>query len=142
MIRDVEYAALAEFRAQIREFLRFSENAARAAGLEPAQHQALLALKGLPPEERPTIRAVAQRLLLRHHSAVGLVDRLSRRGLVRRAPSERDAREIHLRITPAGERVLRRLSLAHRAELRSAAPKLVRSLRSAIRRKRSPGRLR
>ena len=135
MVHSLEYEALAEFRTQIRQFLAFSENAARAAGLEPAQHQALLALKGLPPGERPTIGAVAQRLLVRHHSAVGLVDRLAQRGLVRRLPGEEDGREIHLQITPAGEKVLRRLALAHRAELRSAAPKLVRSLRRAIRRK-------
>jgi DNA-binding MarR family transcriptional regulator len=133
MNSEPDYSALAEFRRRIREFLCFSERAARAAGLEPAQHQALLALKGLPEHERPTIRAVADRLLLRHHSAVGLVDRLSRRGLVRRARAEADGREIRLSITARGEKVLRRLALAHRAELRSGAPQLVRSLRLAIR---------
>ena len=131
-MEDSEYAALAEFRTQIREFLLFSRQAARRAGLEPSQHQALLVLKGLPPSERPTIRAVARRLLVRHHSAVGLVDRLEQRGLLRRRRAEGDAREIHLQITPAGESVLRKLSLAHRDELRAAAPRLVRSLRRVI----------
>jgi DNA-binding MarR family transcriptional regulator len=133
MNSEPDYSALAEFRTRIREFLSFSEKAARVEGLEPAQHQALLALKGLPSSARPTIRAVADRLLVRHHSAVGLVDRLSQRGLVRRTRCEEDARTVLLSITHRGEKVLRRLALAHRAELRTAAPELVRSLRRAIR---------
>lgn len=137
MFREPDYAALAEFRLAIRRFLAFSEAAARAAGLEPAQHQLLLALKGLPAGARPTIRAVAEQLLLRHHSTVGLVNRLVRRGYLRRRRGKEDAREVHLEITRSGESVLRRLSVAHQAELRSAAPLLARSLDRSIRRRSS-----
>jgi DNA-binding MarR family transcriptional regulator len=71
-----DYRALAEFRYQIRRFLSFSETAARAAGIEPQQHQLLLALKGLPPSHRPNIKSLAERLCVKHHTAVALVDQL------------------------------------------------------------------
>ncbi len=123
-----DYRALAEFRHRLRLFLDFSERAARAAGLEPRQHQLLLAIRGLPELERPTIRTLSRRLGLRHHSAVELVDRAARRGLVVREPGETDRREVLVRVAPAGERMLARLSARHRAELVSSRPRLVGAL--------------
>jgi DNA-binding MarR family transcriptional regulator len=131
-IQVAEYRALAELRYQIRSFLNFSEREARAAGMEPQQHQLLLVLKALPPGERPTIRTIAGRLQIQHNSAVELVKRSVERGLVDRRTGEDDRREASLRVTSRGERVLRKLSLAHRAELRSAAPMLVRVLEALV----------
>src|SRR6185369_11725724 len=106
----IDYQALAEFRYQLRRFLAFSEQAARAAGIEPQQHQLLLAVKGLPEGKRPTIGVLAERLQIRHHSAVELIDRLVGSDLVVRQRSEADAREILVVITKDGERLLRQLS--------------------------------
>jgi len=122
------YQALAEFRYQIRRFVRFSEEAAQKAGLEPQHHQLLLALKGIPAGEEPRIAYLAERLQIRHHSAVELVDRLEKKGLIQRSRGELDRREVHLRVTPRGERILRELTLHTRAELRLAAPALVGTL--------------
>lgn len=128
-----EYEALAEFRYQIRRFLHFSEQAASAAGLEPAQHQLLLALKGLIlRQKKASIRDLSERLLLRHHSVVGLLDRLVARGLVERVRAEADRREVYIHLTAEGERVLRHLSIHHRLELRSAGPDLVSALNAVI----------
>ena len=123
-----QYRALAELRYQIRRFLTFSEAAARDAGVEPQQHQLLLVLKALRPEEKPTIRTIADRLQIQHNSAVELVKRSVERGLVERRISREDRREASLHLSRAGERLLRRLSIAHRSELRSAAPLLVDAL--------------
>jgi DNA-binding MarR family transcriptional regulator len=128
-----DFVALACIRYEIRRFLTVSETLARAAGVEPQQHQLLLALKSLPPGDPPTIGVLAERLQIRHHSAVGLAGRSVTRGLVRRRPSKRDRREVTLVMTARGERVLARLSVAHRRELRSAAPVLVRSLTALLR---------
>ena len=126
------YRALAEFRYQIRRFLTFSEAASREAHVEPQQHQLLLVLKGLGPGQRPTIRVVAERLQVQHNTAVELVQRSVERGLVERRTSREDRREASLKITPAGDRLLRRLSLAHRSELRTAAPALARALDALV----------
>jgi len=126
-----DYQALAELRYQIRRFLRFSEQAARRAGLEPHQHQLLLALKGLPAGRRPRIGELAERLQIRHHSAVELVNRLARGGHVRRKRGEQDRREVLLELTARGEKVLRDLSLHHRAELRTQGKVLVSALKRA-----------
>jgi DNA-binding MarR family transcriptional regulator len=128
-----DYTSLAELRYQIRCFLSFSEQAARAAGLEPRQHQLMLSLKGLPPSERPTIGELAERLQIQHHSAVELVNRLTAAGYVRRRRAGDDRREVLLALTAKGEKVLQALSLHHRAELRSAGPALVLALRRAMR---------
>lgn len=129
-----EYRALAEFRYQIRRFLQFSAEAARAHGLEPQQHQFLLALKGLPEDCRPTIRELAERLQIQHHSAVELVDRLADRGAIRRAHTGADRREVQLHLTRRGSALLRRLSLAHHTEIEKTGPILVKALKTAIRR--------
>jgi DNA-binding MarR family transcriptional regulator len=129
-----EYQALAEFRYQIRRFLQFSAEAARAHGVEPQQHQLLLALKGLPEEGHPTIGQLAERLQIQHHSAVELVDRLAERGAIRRSHSGADRREVRLHLTRRGSALLRRLSLAHHTELERTGPLLVKALTIAIRR--------
>jgi DNA-binding MarR family transcriptional regulator len=127
-----DYESLSEFRHQIRRFLRFSERAARAAGLEPRQHQLLLAIKGLPPNVRPKIAEVAERLQVQHHSAVELVNRLETGGFVQRERGSQDRREVLLQLTPRGEKVLRELSLHHREELRLQGPALLDNLRQLI----------
>src|SRR4249920_3655376 len=101
-----DYRALAEFRFQIRVFLSFSDRAARKHGIEPQQHQLLLACKGLPEGSRPTIGTLAQRLCVEHHTAVALIDKLETRELVRRAPSPVDRREVLVEITKLGEAML------------------------------------
>lgn len=131
-IRDLDYRALADFRYEIRRFLNFSEIAARSAGLEPQQHQALLAIKGLPPGRRPTVGVLAERLHLQHHSAVELAKRLEAKHLLHRRRDSGDRREVLLALTTRGEKLLRDLSLPHRAELRSAGPTLLRALESVI----------
>ena len=123
-----DYQALAELRYQIRRFLSFSEQAARAAGMEPQQHQLLLAIKGLPPARRPTIKALAERLCVQHHTVVALVDQVEARKLVRRKRHADDRREILLVLTAQGERILRGLSVLHREQLRIVGPTLVDAL--------------
>jgi DNA-binding MarR family transcriptional regulator len=127
-----DYQSLAEFRHQIRRFVYFSERAARTAGLEPRQHQLMLALKGLPAGVRPKIGELAARLQIQHHSAVELVNRLEVAGLVRRQRCTQDRREVLLELTPRGEKVLRELSLHHRAELRSQGPALLAALQRVM----------
>ncbi len=128
----LDYRTLAEFRYQIRRFLHFSESAARAHGLNSQQHQLLLALKGLPAGLKPTIGTLAERLQLRHHSTVGLVDRLERRGLVSRALDPDDGRQVLVRITREGDAVLRTLTRIHREELHTAGPALLDTLRTLL----------
>jgi DNA-binding MarR family transcriptional regulator len=129
----VDYRALADFRYEIRRFLNFSEQAARAAGIQPHHHQALLAIKGLPSGRRATVGLIAERLQIQHHSAVELSLRLEAKGLIRRRPGLSDRREVVLSLSSRGEQVLRELSLSHRAELRSAGPTLLRALVEIIR---------
>ena len=128
-----DYAALGEFRYRIRSFLHFSEGAAREEGLEPQQHQLLLAVRALEQEGGPTIGQLAEHLLIRHHSAVGLIDRLGEHGLVERVRGGGDRRQVHVRLTRSGEEKLQRLSMIHRDELRSAGPLLVETLNGLLR---------
>jgi DNA-binding MarR family transcriptional regulator len=130
---SVDYPALARFRFELRRFLHFSERAAQAAGIEPQQHQLLLALKGLPgPDAPPTVGNLAAWLAIQHHSAVELVDRAVARGLVRREQDARDRRRVLVYLTDAGEALLDRLSVQHRAELQSTAPALLDALRRVL----------
>ena len=131
-ISMADYRALAEIRYQIRRFLRFSEHAAREAGLVPQQHQLLLALKGLPAGREATISELAERLQIQHHSTVELIDRLVERGLIKRLRDEVDQRRVIIHLTPQGEQILRRLSLLHRHELQLAGPAFVRALGALI----------
>jgi DNA-binding MarR family transcriptional regulator len=127
-----DYQSLAELRYQIRRFLRFSEQAAHEAGLEPRQHQLMLTLRGLPPETRPRIGELAERMQIQHHSAVELVNRLAAGGYVRRHRGSEDRREVLLSLTPKGEKILRKLSLHHKNELRTQGPSLVSALKRAM----------
>jgi DNA-binding MarR family transcriptional regulator len=129
-----DYRALAAFRYEIRKFLAFSEQAARDAGIEPQQHQLLLAVRGLPEGSRPTIGTIAERLCVKHHTAVALVDKLETIGLITRERSSEDRREVLLRLTHAGDGVLRTLSSLHRQQLQSAGPEVIRALRDILER--------
>jgi DNA-binding MarR family transcriptional regulator len=128
MARD--YRALAEFRHALRQFLVFSEAAAGEAGLTPAQHQALLAIKGMPAKQ-VSVGDLAGWLDVRHHSCVGLVERLVALGLVGKRPDPGDRRRIFLKLTAKAERKLAALSAVHRDELRRRAGAL-RALLAAI----------
>lgn len=123
-LNDEEYRALAAFRHALRSFLHFSEAAAEAVGLTPQQHQALLAIRGARSSGRLTVGALAEQLLVRPHSAVGLVSRLAAENLVRREAGTRDRREVHVSLTAKAEGLLERLSRAHRDELRRIGPAL------------------
>jgi DNA-binding MarR family transcriptional regulator len=127
-----DYQRLAEVRYQIRRFLRFSEEAARAAGIEPHQHQLLLAVKGMPRDRAATIGDVAERLQIQHHSAVELVDRLCDRGLIRRVRAESDRRQVLLYLTEGGDAILRDLSRHHLDELQAAGPALMEALQALV----------
>jgi DNA-binding MarR family transcriptional regulator len=119
-----DYGRLAEFRYVLRHFLIFSEDAALAAGLSVQQHQALLAIKGTPVATPVTAGLLAERLGVRHHSAVGLLDRLAGKNLIRRQRNITDRRQVLILLTPKAERLLAQLSVAHQRELRRVAPLL------------------
>jgi DNA-binding MarR family transcriptional regulator len=122
------YELPAELRHSLRRFQRFSQEAARASGLTPQQHQALLAIKGFPKRNFVSVGELAERLQLRHHSAVGLVNRLVRHRLVRRSHCATDRRRVEVRLTPLGEARIERLSTAHLQELRLLGPGIRRLL--------------
>ena len=130
--RRVDYWTLAQLRYHIRRFLRTREIAARAAGIEPQHYLVLLQLKGLTGKRAATMGTLAERLQLRHHSTVELVDRLVSRGMVRRRRDTRDRREIVVELRPAGEAVLTKLALQSLRELRTEGPALVRILNRLI----------
>ncbi len=128
-----QYRDLSEFRRQIRQFLYFSEATAKEHQIEPQQHQLLLAVHGLPEGVKPTIRELASRLFIQHHSAVELVNRLEVTGAVARTHGSEDKREVWVRLTPVGLKILRRLALAHRTELERSGPELARALNTVLR---------
>lgn len=114
---EADIEAIAAFRYAIRRFLRFSEQAARRTGITPQQHQLLLAIKGFPGRDTATVTELAERLQMRQHSMVGLIDRTEAQKLVRREPGTTDRRHVFIHLTPAGEALLVRLSQQHRFEL-------------------------
>ncbi|HUK41174.1 MAG TPA: MarR family transcriptional regulator [Candidatus Acidoferrales bacterium] len=132
------FKAMAELRYQIRRFLRFSENAARQAGIEPQQHQLLLAVKGLPEGSKPTVGVLAERMQLQHHSTVELIDRLVERGFLLRLRATDDRRQVLIKLTRDGEKFLQKLSLHHLHELQSVGPTFVKVLQSLIAKSRLP----
>ncbi len=132
-VTQAEYEMLAAFRYSLRQFLRFSEDAAHSVGLAPQQHQALLAIKACP--QRMIIGDLAERLQIRHHSAVGLADRLAAKNLVRRRPNPGDRRQAYLTLTRQGEELLEKLSAAHKEQLRRIGPEI----QSLLERLRGPG---
>lgn len=123
-IRKDEYERLAAWRYALRQFLHFSETAAQAVGLTPQQHQALLAIRGFPGRDQVTVGELAERLQVRPHSAVGLVDRLAADGLVQRVAGRQDRRQVYVALTGRGSALLEQLTAAHRAELRRIGPQL------------------
>ncbi|MCX6050043.1 MAG: MarR family transcriptional regulator [Chloroflexi bacterium] len=123
-LSKTEYELLASFRYALRQFLRFSEEAARGAGIEPQQHQALLAVKGFPGRDWVTIGELAERLQIRHHSAVGLVNRLVAQGLLTRIAATADRRQVHVTLTEQGLALLAQLSAVHKEELWRLGPAL------------------
>ncbi|HEV2990653.1 MAG TPA: MarR family transcriptional regulator [Candidatus Angelobacter sp.] len=131
-LNDAEYLALAEFRYQIRKYMRHMEYRARQIGLNPQQYQVLLAIKGLPKEKSPTISAIAERMQLNHNSMVELVDRCEERGLLRRTRSISDRRQVALALTPEGEALMRQQAAAARQELRTIGPILSESIRRLL----------
>ncbi|MCL4804279.1 MAG: MarR family transcriptional regulator [Anaerolineae bacterium] len=123
-IGKAEYEKLASFRYALRQFMHFSEAAAREAGITPRQHQALLAIAGLPGRDEAMMSELAERLQLRHHSTVELIDRLVAHGLVARESGVEDRRQVYVSLTPEGHEMLARLSVAHREELKRIGPQL------------------
>jgi DNA-binding MarR family transcriptional regulator len=120
-VTDADFEQLLAFRSSLRRFQRWSEDQARAAGLTSAQHQLLVAVRGHPGPESPTVGDLAEYLLLRHHSVVELVDRAELAGLVRRTADPRDARLVRVRLTGRGSRILDDLTPAHLVQLHSLA---------------------
>lgn len=135
-LTKAQYEVLAEFRYRLRQFLRFSENAAQAAGLTPQQHQAMLAIKGFPGRDRITIGELAERLQIAPHSAVGLADRLAAEGYACRTQSQNDRRQVYLTLTQRGTRLLDELSAVHQEQLSRLGPQFSQLL--AALRKRAP----
>jgi DNA-binding MarR family transcriptional regulator len=135
-----ELRALADFRFEIRRYLAFAEDAAAQAGIEPKQYQLMLAVAAIPADVATTIGAIAERLLLKHHSAVGLVDRLESKGLVARSRIESDRRQVAVQLTKRGARILEDLSVRHEEELARIAPAMVSTLTKILaqRRQRLP----
>jgi DNA-binding MarR family transcriptional regulator len=123
-LTDRQFEELLAFRVALRRFLSWSEEAAAAVGLTPAQHQLLVAVRGHPDPQGPTISDIARYLLVRHHSAVGLIDRVEAMGLVRRHEDAHDQRAVRIRLTPTGRRRVEALTRTHLDELRRVEPAL------------------
>jgi DNA-binding MarR family transcriptional regulator len=134
-ITDAEYGALAELRFRIRQFLREGDAAARKAGLEPQQYLLLLAIRGLPRGSEATIRVLAERLALKHHSAVELIDRLEMQGLARRNRSRDDRRRVLVTLLPRGEKLLADVAVQRISELRATGAALVETIGALLERK-------
>jgi DNA-binding MarR family transcriptional regulator len=128
-----DFTRLLELRTGLRRFLRWSEEQAKVAGLTPTKHQLLLAVRGHPNPAGPSVGEIADYLVLRHHSAVGLIDRAVADGLVRRNADPRSKSVVRITLTPAGIEKLDRLSEAHLEELAHLAPTM-RALWSALER--------
>jgi DNA-binding MarR family transcriptional regulator len=123
-ITKTEYEVLAEFRYTLRLYMSFSESAAKEVGITPQQHQALLAIKGFPGREHVTISELSERLQIKHHSAVGLLNRLEADGMIVRSPDKNDRRKVFISLTRRGLSVLGKLSHIHREELQRLTPQL------------------
>jgi DNA-binding MarR family transcriptional regulator len=131
-ITDGEYHALSELRYLIRRFLQEGDATARQAGLEPQQYLLLLAIRGLEPGQKASIRAIADRLALRHHSTVELIDRMEAHGFVRRTRGREDRREVLVSLQPRGEKLLEKVVEQRIVELRSHGHALVDSIRKLL----------
>lgn len=128
-IHRADYEALADFRYAMRKFLSFSKRALAAeAQLTPEQYEALLALKAFSGETGFTIGQLSERLQVKHHTAVSLVNRMQQLGFVRREQSESDRRHVFVRLTPAGSRILAKVAVLHRREMRIRSPEMIEAL--------------
>jgi DNA-binding MarR family transcriptional regulator len=124
-----DYDALASFRYALRKFLSFSRRTLAAeAHLTPEQYEALLALKAFGPDHALIVGDLSERLQVKHHTAVGLVDKLEQLHLVRRDKSVEDRRKVFVRLTPAGSRVLAKVAALHRREMRLRSPEMIEAL--------------
>lgn len=132
-VSDGDYVTLAAFRASLRKFLRTSEELAHGVGLTPQKHQAMLAVRGFPGDQPPSIGELAAKLHVRHNSAVGLITRIEKEGYVKREKSKLDQRRMHVRLTPKGQVLLDKLTEAHRIELRHIGPEITRLLKELTR---------
>lgn len=139
-LRTRDYAQLAAFRHALRRFLRFSEAAAADAGITGQHYQAMLVVRGWPDDERATINDLAQQLLIRHNSAVELVDRLVEEDLLTREVSPSDRRKVELHLTGRGRQVMAQLAAVHRRELRRIGPILKQFFARLSRPERAPRR--
>ncbi len=137
-ITTEEYRALAELRYLIRHFVSEGDAVARAAGLEPQQYLLLLTVRGLPQGEEATIRTLAERLALRHHSVVELIDRLEAHGYVRRTRGREDRRRVLVSLLPRGERLLEQVARHRISELRATGHELVRTIDQLLEKSAAP----
>jgi DNA-binding MarR family transcriptional regulator len=128
-VSKAQYEMLAAFRYSLRKFIHFSEAAALAAGITPQHHQALLAIKGFPGRDSVTVGELAKRLQLRHHSTVGLIDRLVAEKLAVRTPSTEDRRQVFVQLANRGEKILEKLSVLHCEQFNRIGPELSRLLK-------------
>jgi DNA-binding MarR family transcriptional regulator len=140
-ISDTEYRALAELRYRIRLFIQEGDAAAQRSGLEPQQYLMLLAIRGLPHGAVATIRTLAERMALRHHSAVELIDRLESHGWVRRSRSEGDKRAVRVSLLPQGSKLLDRVARERLSELRASGAALADAIAALVQHKHSPQRI-
>ena len=138
-ITDAEYQARAQLRYQIRRFLRFSEDAARQAGVEPQQYELLLSIRGMPDGVEPTVGQIAESLQIRHHSAVELIDRCESNGLIRRATARQDRRRVLVELTPTGKQTLRKLAVNYREGWKKFGPPMAEALQGLLAALRSDG---
>ena len=134
-ISDTEYRALAELRYRIRHFIQEGDAAAQRSNLEPQQYLMLLAIRGLPQGAVATIRTLAERMALKHHSAVELIDRLESHGLVRRSRSEGDKREVRVSLLPQGSKLLDRVARERLSELKASGAALADAITALVERK-------
>ncbi len=132
-ISVAEFRALAELRYRIRLFLKEGDATAREAGLEPQQYLMLLAIRGLPPDVPGKIRTLADRLALKHHSAVELVDRLEQHGYVKRTRGREDKRQVLVSLLPKGQKLLERVVQQRIGELRASGRQLVQAIDALLR---------
>jgi DNA-binding MarR family transcriptional regulator len=140
-VSDAEYRALAELRYRIRHFIQQGDAAAQRSYLEPQQYLMLLAIRGLPQGAVATIRTLAERMALKHHSAVELIDRLESHGLVRRSRSKGDKREVHVSLLPRGSKLLERVARDRLSELKSSGVALANAITALVERKRPSQRI-
>lgn len=131
-VTTAEYRALAELRHHIRHFVREGDSVARAVGLEPQQYLLLLAIRGLPEDAEATIRVLADRLALKHHSMVELIDRLETHGYVRRTRSRDDRRRVLVSLLPRGEKLLEQVARHRIEELRTTGTALVNAISALL----------